>query len=250
MSKLEENKIIEIKETIKSNIALDLNNNDLNLLHKRIKFFDDQANTIRDSLEEGILLDYAKIPGCGSKPSLLLPGARKIAMTFGITTQFDIVEKEVSENTLKVRYVVKATCLINGNIISESFGGANNLESKSANMNENSILKIAQKRAFIGAILQVSNLSKLFTQDVEDMEPKTKNFVAKKEVDETTKKERFAFYGLVQKKYKLRQDETKLKVREIIGKYNDSNNTTYKTILEFSEIDFKNIKRKYGEDDE
>ena len=39
--------------------------------------------------------DYGKIPGTGDKPTLLKPGAEKLASLFGLSPQFDILEREM-----------------------------------------------------------------------------------------------------------------------------------------------------------
>ena len=38
-------------------------------------------------------VDYGKIPGCGDKPALLLPGAQKLCNLFGLTIKYDFLEK-------------------------------------------------------------------------------------------------------------------------------------------------------------
>src|SRR5678810_1064029 len=38
---------------------------------------------------------YGLIPGCGPKPALLKPGAEKLLLTFGLSTQHDIQQRDL-----------------------------------------------------------------------------------------------------------------------------------------------------------
>src|SRR4051812_21905772 len=50
---------------------------------------------IQEALKDG--RDFGKIPGV-DKPSLLKPGAERVALAFGCTMRFTIVEKEVDHD--------------------------------------------------------------------------------------------------------------------------------------------------------
>ena len=43
---------------------------------------------VQQNLKEGH--DYGTIPGCGQKPTLLKPGAEKILMLNGVTSEYEI----------------------------------------------------------------------------------------------------------------------------------------------------------------
>jgi hypothetical protein len=151
-------------------------------------------------LREGV--DYGVIPGTGSKPSLLKPGAEKLLQWFGLghkmhrederdpdgawigVTYKCIVTKAMQDG----REVTVAEC--------EGYAGyeedrfylcAEAAEAKEranakrynreANPSKfaaykaprNSVMKMSEKRAMVGAALQATSASSLFTQDMEDM---------------------------------------------------------------------------------
>lgn len=185
---------------------------------------------------EGILrkdVDYGVIPGTG-KPTLLKPGAEKLSTFFGLSTQFEIIEKvedwtgENHGGESFFNYWYKCRMTRNGSVVAEGEGSCNSFEKKyrwrSANVkcpacgNEtiikgkteygggwicfakkggcgakfkdgdpviedqprgqvknpdiadivNTLQKMAQKRAYVAAVLLATNASEYFTQDVED----------------------------------------------------------------------------------
>ncbi len=123
----------------------------------------------RQIMRQGV--DYGVIPGV-KKPSLFKPGAERAETLFGFGHRMERVEVEREDGKrIGVTYrcvvfkpmpdgreVVKATC--------EGYAG--NDESKWANAPWNTILKMADKRAYVGAILKATGMSDFFTQDVED----------------------------------------------------------------------------------
>lgn len=118
--------------------------------------------------------DYGTIPGCGSKPTLLKPGAEKLLQVYGYGSLMDRVAEHTSDNGV---YEITYKCSIinkgNGQVIAQCEGSANSTEKKNWSMNpmklKNTIQKIAQKRAFVGATLFATGCSDVFTQDIEDM---------------------------------------------------------------------------------
>jgi hypothetical protein len=146
----------------------------------------DMVAIIRESLIEGV--DYGTIPGT-KKSCLFKAGAEKINIAFGTHGEYFLVEKEVDHNVRILyknkygeqtshglyRYVYK--CVIkklDGTVIGECDGSASTLETKYISRPrdmENTIVKMAQKRAYVGAVLNAFGLSDRFTQDLEDIEP-------------------------------------------------------------------------------
>ena len=153
---------------------------------------------IKSVLEEG--RDYGLIPGV-DKPSLLQPGAQRINVGFGVIPHFTTIEAhadhdrvvtwskrrkvfhnrqwtgdwsiESGESIGVYRYVVRCELVHRdtGIVVGESLGACSTLESKYIDRprdSENTCLKMAQKRAFVGATLTAYGLSDEFTQDVED----------------------------------------------------------------------------------
>ncbi len=155
--------------------------------------------------------DYDTIPGT-NKPTLLKPGAEKIGMLFGLNPEYDFLDKTEDYKTEFFSYNIKCTLFRNGQPVAQGVGNCNSKEKKYRylNMSEadlpegidkstletttdkygrlqykmdnpdicslvNTILKMAKKRAYVDATLQVAALSEIFTQDVEDMKELIKN---------------------------------------------------------------------------
>lgn len=150
------------------------------------------AKLVAETLKEGV--DYGIIPGT-KKPSLYKSGAERLCVGFGLVDRYEIIEKEVDHNfesawekrdkrgevyasgTAKglYRYVVKCYLYRREDdvLVAEGVGSCSSLESKYCDRPrdcENTILKMAKKRAKIDATLTGLGLSDRFTQDVEDME--------------------------------------------------------------------------------
>ncbi len=155
--------------------------------------------------------DYGIIPGTGNKPTLLKPGAEKILMLMGLTSEYDVIEKVQDYEGGFFAFTVKCT-LSRGDVkVTEGMGHANTKEARyarrwvtekklpdGADKNSlpkrekegkygkyfeyqvgnddpytlaNTVLKMAKKRAQIDAVLTVASLSEIFTQDLEDSIP-------------------------------------------------------------------------------
>ena len=160
-----ENNIMENNNTVCTGVAL-IDNIQIEALNKISEF---QA-LIKSQLAEGH--DYGVIPGT-SKPTLLKPGAEKILMLMGLTSQFDIIDSTRDFDKGFFQYQVKCKLFSNGLLITEGLGACNTKEKKYIKQDaftiDNTILKMAKKRAMIDATLLVASLSQIFTQDVEDM---------------------------------------------------------------------------------
>jgi len=76
-------------------------------------------------------LDYGIIPGT-SKPTLLKPGAEKIAKLLGLSDQYEILDKAEDWDKPLFRYLIKCRLihLASGSIISEGLGECNSMEGK------------------------------------------------------------------------------------------------------------------------
>ncbi len=122
-------------------------------------------------LEEGIDKDYGKIPNV-KKPCLLLPGAQKIAKYYGYTHAFDIQEAVENHEDKFYFYRVRTLIASEGAIIGDMVGSCSSHDSGKQSAPPNSILKMAEKRAYVSAILYVVAGSGLFSADVEDMSQK------------------------------------------------------------------------------
>lgn len=156
-------------------------------------------NVIKQTLKAGH--DFDTIPGT-NKPTLLKPGAEKVLMLFGLTSEYEII-REVSDYEKGIfAFTVKCVLSKQGVKVTEGLGECNSKEEKYRYRNVyfdqlplgldpeslkkdrngrykvendeifsivNTILKMAKKRAQVDAVLTVASLSEIFTQDLEDM---------------------------------------------------------------------------------
>ncbi|WP_125607941.1 hypothetical protein [Lapidilactobacillus bayanensis] len=117
--------------------------------------------------------DYGVIPGTG-KPTLLKPGAEKIQMLMGVTSEYNVVDKVEDYDKGFFAYTIKCVLKKNDQKITEGLGSANTKEKKYVKQDPysmiNTVLKMAKKRAQVDATLTIASLSNVFTQDIEDMD--------------------------------------------------------------------------------
>ncbi len=117
--------------------------------------------------------DFGIVPGT-KKPTLLKPGGEKILMLLGLRSEFEIVDSTRDFENGFFQYQVKCKLYKDYTLITEGLGSCNTKESKFKKQDpftiDNTILKMAKKRALIDATLLVSSLSDIFTQDMEDMD--------------------------------------------------------------------------------
>jgi len=86
-------------------------------------------NIVHQNLVEG--QDYGVIPGT-TKPTLLKPGAEKIAKLLGLSDQYEIVDRQEDWVKPFFRYLIKCKLIHVGSqsLISEGMGECNSMESK------------------------------------------------------------------------------------------------------------------------
>jgi hypothetical protein len=138
----------------------------------------DRDKLISSTLEENV--DYGVIPGT-RKPTLLKPGAEQIAGWYNCSPTFKTIDKTIDVENGIYRYVRSCKLIhrTTGVIVGEGSGACSTTENKfSSNEKypdrshgmENTILKMADKRALVAVVLITFALSGRFTQDLEDME--------------------------------------------------------------------------------
>lgn len=120
--------------------------------------------------------DFGVIPGT-KQPSLFKAGAQKIANAFGLLQHFE-VESAIEDPATPVFFyrvrcdLVKIAQDGTEYIFTTGHGSANTMESRNGRNSAwnaaNATLKMAEKRALTAAVLSVSGLSDLFTQDLEN----------------------------------------------------------------------------------
>ena len=121
-------------------------------------------------------VDFGVIPGT-KKPTLLKSGAERLALSYGLCQQYEMVEhiEEFGKEPF-FYYLVKCNLVVpgenGGTLFSCGYGSANTREASngmsSAYNTANSMCKKAQKRALVHAALAISGLSSMFYADIED----------------------------------------------------------------------------------
>ena len=148
-----------------------------------------QVNAIQE-LMASVMKDgthYGKVKGCGDKPSLLQPGAQKLALMFQLSPTFDIQRENLQGGHREYTVTCTLSRKSDGSVQGQGVGSCSTMESKYRYRNEwsngakkkvenpdiadvyNTVLKMANKRALVAATLNVTAASDIFTQDVEDM---------------------------------------------------------------------------------
>jgi len=117
--------------------------------------------------------DFGIIPGT-PKPTLLKPGAEKILMMLGLQSQFEIADSTRDFEQGFFQYQIRCRLIKNDMLITEGLGACNSKERKYIKLSpydaDNTILKMAKKRALVDAALMVGSLSDIFTQDLDDID--------------------------------------------------------------------------------
>ena len=148
----------------------------LRMSEQAIEELKDQYRLFR-KLQKDVLevdVDYGWPSGKRSgKPSLYKSGAEKLTRLFQLVTDFQIV-KMIEEDDF-IEYIFKCTLKTpDGLVVGEGYGACNSREKKHWNSNpwanQNTILKMAKKRAHVDATLTGLGASNVFTQDIEDYE--------------------------------------------------------------------------------
>jgi len=156
---------------MESNALSIIDSIDTNMVARTISKITEFQEIIQKTLKPGH--DYGKIPGCGDKPSLFKPGAEKINMLMGCSTEYSIMDKTEDYDKGFFAYNVKCVISRQGVLITEGVGNCNSREKKYVNQDPysltNTILKMAKKRAYVDATLTLASLSDIFTQDIEDL---------------------------------------------------------------------------------
>ena len=126
---------------------------------------------IRSALVEGRDYGSIMIGGKQSKPSLLKPGAEKIAGMLGLIPRFPNLEQyEQSVLSGKQIDAIILKCELrnqNGEVIGEGVGARFVEQQDQGDLNK--ALKMASKSAMIDATLRCAGISEVFTQDIEEM---------------------------------------------------------------------------------
>ena len=129
-------------------------------------------------------IDYDTIPGT-DKPTLLQPGAQLICMILNARPQIEVQSQRQLDppfiaHTVITRLVKRDT----GEVIGEGVGSANSRERRFTSKRyagrdpfdlDNTLLKIAAKRSLVHAVLNTTGASRIFSQDMEELEEEKPN---------------------------------------------------------------------------
>ena len=145
---------------------------------------------VSGEMKSGLDNDYAVIPGT-NKRSLLKPGAEKLMRLFHLSSKVECVEKTISPEENFAMFVYKAQIIHikTGTIVAECEGISNNHEKKYKEKSIykngkktgekenipvmdilNTLMKMAQKRAIVGAVILATGASDYFTQDEDEIQ--------------------------------------------------------------------------------
>jgi len=121
--------------------------------------------------------DFGVIKGT-KKPSLYKAGAEKVATAYGLCQRYSIESKIESVDGKSPLFYYLVRCdlvkIIDGKeyVITSAFGSGNSGEKKHGFASPfdvaNTAVKMAQKRALVGAVIALCSGSSMFTQDIED----------------------------------------------------------------------------------
>ncbi len=141
---------------------------------------------VAQQLRKGV--DFGTLPGV-PKSSLFKPGAEKLSRLFGLGARFTLQDKtlERQDNFALFNYKCEIYHLKSSQVVAECEGTANSQEKKFkersvwANGKKtaeptpvcdilNTLQKMAQKRAYVGAVILATGASDFFTQDIDDID--------------------------------------------------------------------------------
>jgi hypothetical protein len=140
---------------------------------------------IKAELREKI--DYWKAPG-SRQESLLKPGAEKLSILFNLTHKIELADKIVDRDANFAMFTYRSTVYHgpSGLLLAQLEGSCNSQEKKYARRSIykngdrvgeeetpicdvlNTLIKMAQKRAYVGAVIQAVGASDFYTQDIDD----------------------------------------------------------------------------------
>jgi hypothetical protein len=214
---MEKQELVVVKET--SLTATDIRKQ-VNLIQEVMK------NVMKENVHYGL------VPGCGNKPTLLKPGAEKLMMTFRLAAEYEELPGSCESDT-QVLYKIncKLTHIPTGLIIGNGRGTCSSKEKKYKTRAvysnkatdeekaigklekrtttngvvevyiipqdpwdvQNTVYKMACKRALIAAVLNATAASDIFAQDIEELPEGTviedEQQIVKPEIKQPQKKE-------------------------------------------------------------
>lgn len=130
---------------------------------------------LQQMMKNGVLIadeDFGNIPP-SKKPTLLKPGAQKLMLAFDLASTIKDVQRIADENSVHYTVTVTLTNKQTGHLEGEGVGSCNSKERNYAKQSvadiDNTVLKMAKKRALVDSVLDATGSASMFTQDLEDM---------------------------------------------------------------------------------
>lgn len=166
--------------TVKESTAITPIEETKNGMERVLKHYGDLVSLVSQVLQSGV--DYGIIPGT-KKPSLYKPGAEKIIKLFGLRQRLELISKiedwtgaEHNVDFPLFSFHYKCQLLTgSGELVAEGEAVCSSAEWKYRKQGVqgiynsiNTICKMSQKRAMVGAVLVGCGASEFFTQDLED----------------------------------------------------------------------------------
>lgn len=218
-------------------------------------------NFMRDIMVKG--KDYDTLPQT-KKPTILKPGAEKLAFAFRLSPVFKVAHREydpfktweydrpayrngrrdgVISETARGYYFYEIACDLvheTGRIWASAIGCCDSTERGRETAPGNTILKMAEKRALVAAILNATNSSDLFTQDLEDYQQPESRKTHAAHADDLqqqrgpgfiTETEELAIKDLMEKKDYFKDKAFADWLHEWLKKTNKASESAQKTIL-------------------
>lgn len=161
----DENEIIVVKN------EMTVSSDDVTRVGKHLQII---KQFVSQEMKEGIDRDFAIIPGTRTK-SLLQPGAQKLMRLFNLGVRYSETEKifDRFEGFALFSYKAEVYHLGTGIVIAECEGTANSQEKKYKRSEVcdilNTLKKMAQKRAMVGAVITAVGASDYFSQDEDEV---------------------------------------------------------------------------------
>jgi len=88
---------------------------------------------------------YGAIPGCGDKPTLLQPGAQKLALSFGFAPEYTVERNDLPKNHREYAIVCRLTHRKTGSLVGEGVGNCSTMEAKYRFRTENTGQPVPQE---------------------------------------------------------------------------------------------------------
>lgn len=177
-----ENEVIAVEPS--ANLSVNISQNSIEAMRQQIGLLKD---FVKSQLREGINNDFAVIPGTPKK-TLLKPGAEKLANLFKLGSRIIAMEKEIDRpnNYAMFTYTVEIFHMPTGRAVTQCQGSCNSLEKKYRERTiweggrphkeetpiadiMNTLMRMAQKRAYVGAVIIATGASDFFSSELEDL---------------------------------------------------------------------------------